>query len=76
MTVDEQHPILKIQQNKFTSDEEQKLADIGTIWGTAMPMMIRYERNILSQPERLPGLKSSFISTFSLIQLSNLIWED
>lgn len=50
MTVDERHPIQKIQSHKFTTDEEEKLNDIGTIYGSAMPMMMRYERSILSQP--------------------------
>lgn len=42
MTVDEKNPIFKIRANKFTLDEEEKLADIGTIYGSAMSMMLRY----------------------------------
>lgn len=61
MTVDEKNPIRKIRENKFTVDEEERLNDISTIYGSAMAMMIRHERAILGQPERLPGLRSSFM---------------
>lgn len=50
MTVDEKNPIRKIRQNKFTVDEEEKLDEISTIYGSAMAMMIRHDRAILGQP--------------------------
>lgn len=61
MTIDEKNPIRKIRQSKFTTDEEESLNEISTIYGSAMAMMIRHERGILGQPERLPGLRSSFM---------------
>lgn len=61
MVVDEKNPIRKIRESKFAADEEERLNDISSIYGTAMSMMIRYERGILGQPERLPGLRSSFL---------------
>lgn len=35
---------------------------MSAIYGSAVPMMIKYERDMLGQPERLPGLKSSLLS--------------
>ena len=62
MAVDEKNPIHQIRHSKFTSEEEEKLTDMGMIYGAAMPMMVRYERGVLAQPERLPGLRSSFMA--------------
>lgn len=44
------------------------------IYGSAMSMMMRHERQVLAQPERMPGLRSSFLCmTFIYIALeSNL----
>ena len=61
MVVDEKNPIRKIRESKFTTDEEDRLQEIGTIYGSAMAMMIRHDRAVLGQPERLPGLRSSFM---------------
>lgn len=61
MMIDEKNPIRKIRQDKFAADEEERLNEIGSLYGSAMAMMIRYERGILGQPERLPGLRSSFM---------------
>jgi hypothetical protein len=33
------------------------------VYGSAMSMMIRHERQVLAQPERMPGLRSSFLCT-------------
>lgn len=62
--IDELHPLAKIQEKKFKGDEEEHLAEISTIYGSAMGMMIRHERAVLSEPERLPGLRSSFMSNY------------
>lgn len=35
---------------------------MSSVYGSAVPMMIKYEREILGQPERLPGLRSSLLS--------------
>ena len=77
MAVDEKNPIHKIRTQKFTSEEEERLADIGAIYGSAMPMMMRYERSVLGQPERLPGLRSSFMTLESNMgRLDKLEFED
>jgi hypothetical protein len=36
------------------------MADLAAIYGLAFPMMLRYEREVLGRPERMPGLPSSF----------------
>lgn len=42
-----------------------------------MAMMLRYERGVLAQPERLPGLRSSFILLESNMgRLTTLDFED
>ena len=46
------------------------------IYGSAMPMMLRHERQVLSEPERMPGLRSSFLCKVHIIQLCNVVWED
>ena len=77
MTIDEKNPIQNIRAKKFASEEEERLADIGAIYGSAMPMMMRYERSVLGQPERLPGLRSSFMALESnLGRLDKLEFED
>lgn len=77
VTVDEKNPIRKIRESKFTSDEEERLNDISTIYGSAMAMMIRHDRAILGQPERLPGLRSSFMLLESNMgRLNSLDFED
>lgn len=77
MAVDEKNPIQQLRAKKFTLDEEDRLAEIGTIYGSAMPMMMRYERAVLGQPERLPGLRSSFMTLESnLGRLDKLDFED
>lgn len=42
MAIDEKNTIQQIRSRKFASEEEEKLADIGAIYGSAMPMMMRY----------------------------------
>jgi hypothetical protein len=47
------------------------------IYGSAMAMMVRYERGVLAQPERLPGLRSSFMLLESNMgRLTKLDFED
>jgi hypothetical protein len=53
---------------RFTLDEEERLNDVATTHGSAMAMMIRHERQILAQPERMPGLRSSFLCIFLMMQ--------
>jgi len=35
--------------------------EIASLYGSAMAMMIRHERQVLAEPERMPGLRSSFL---------------
>jgi hypothetical protein len=37
------------------------------IYGSAMSMMLKHERQVLSEPERMPGLRSSFLSLESVL---------
>ena len=46
------------------------------IYGSAVPMMLRHERQVLSEPERMPGLRSSFLCKYSITKHWNVIWED
>ena len=59
---------------RFTLDEEERLNDIAMTHGGAMAMMIRHERQVLSQPERMPGLRSSFLCTCLMIQPWKATW--
>lgn len=36
------------------------MQELAAIYGSAFPMMLKHEREILGQPERLPGMPSSF----------------
>jgi len=77
MAVDDKNPIQKIRAAKFTSDEEERISDIGMVYGGAMAMMVRFERGMLAQPERLPGLRSSFMLLESNMgRLNTLDFED
>lgn len=50
---------------------------MSTIYGSAVAMMLRYERGVLAQPERLPGLRSSFMLLESNMgRLTTLDFED
>ena len=50
---------------------------MSAIYGSAVPMMIRYERDMLGQPERLPGLRSSLLSLeCHMNRLNKLDFED
>ena len=44
---------------------------MAALYGMAMPMMMRYEREILGQPERLPGLRSSLLCKYTTTQPSS-----
>lgn len=46
---------------RFTLNEEEKLNEVAMVYGSAMSMMLRHERQVLAQPERMPGLRSSFL---------------
>ncbi len=46
---------------RFTLDEEERLNEVAMVYGSAMAMMVRHERQVLAQPERMPGLRSSFL---------------
>ena len=35
--------------------------EVGMIYGSAMSMMMKHERRVLAEPERMPGLRSSFL---------------
>lgn len=77
MSIDEKNPIQKVRAAKFTTEEEEKLSEISMLYGGAMAMMVRYERGVLAQPERLPGLRSSFMLLESNMgRLNTLDFED
>lgn len=41
--------------------------EIATLYGSAMAMMLKHERQVLAEPERMPGLRSSFLCNLSFI---------
>ena len=41
-----------------------------------MSMMIKHERAVLAEPERMPGLRSSFLCKLKFIQPWKATWED
>lgn len=57
------------------ADEEEDLREIGMIYGSAVPMMLRHERQLLAEPERMPGLRSSFLCTSSITKPSSAAWD-
>ncbi len=59
-----------IQFQKFTNEEDEKIKEIGAIYGSAMSMMIKHERSVLAEPERMPGLRSSFLCIFLTLFLA------
>jgi hypothetical protein len=42
------------------------MADLAAIYGSAFPMMLKYEREVLGRPERMPGLPSSFTGNHNI----------
>lgn len=52
--------VKRIQDKALHDSERETMQELAAIYGSAFPMMLRYEREILGQPERLPGLPSSF----------------
>ena len=48
--------------------------EIASLYGSAMAMMLKHERQVLAEPERMPGLRSSFLCNLSLMKLCNRTW--
>lgn len=44
----------------MVQDETETMNELAALYGSAFPMMLKYEREVLGRPERLPGLPSSF----------------
>lgn len=44
------------------------MSELAALYGSAFPMMLKYEREVLGRPERLPGLPSSFTGKPLVIQ--------
>lgn len=55
-------------------EEEEKMNEVSMLYGSAMSMMLRHERQVLAEPERMPGLRSSFLCKFMVIKLWSVIW--
>jgi len=61
------HPVEAIQKNWLRNQLQTKHHIMGNVYGTHLPMRIKMEMNILSQVQRLPGLRSSHVGMDTIL---------
>jgi len=55
------HPVEVIQKSHFRNEWERKKQTTELVFGAHMPLRLQMEAAILSQFQRLPGIKSEFV---------------
>jgi len=67
------HPVQIIQDTHFRRENESRKMMLNRVFGVYFPMRLQIEETILSQFQRFPGLKSSFVGLETLLGMDEEI---
>mmetsp|Transcript_74831 Transcript_74831/g.120840 ORF Transcript_74831/g.120840 Transcript_74831/m.120840 type:complete len:152 (+) Transcript_74831:112-567(+) len=67
------HPVEKLLLDDFRRGEQQEMMAKALVYGQHAPLRAKMEREILSQFQRLPGLKSSLVGLEIVLDMDDTI---
>merc|ERR1719254_264147 len=67
------HPVERLLLDAGRRDEQQEMMGKALVFGQHAPIRMKIERELLSQFQRLPGLKSSLVGLETLMDMDETI---